>query len=313
MSNLVAFFYKKPVLLQADAHRDLCFSPTGTVEFAQGQIVVPLVLAEFGDACLEYPIVFAKSEDGQWMATALTGMRPGENVFVTPERKWDGRYVPAALRRYPFVLAKTGEDQYSVAADLDAPHFSEKVGDRIFNDDGTPAAFMQDMLALLQEFQNQADRTAKLLAQLEEHDLLEQTPVRLQTDSGQTVDLGSVWVVNEQKLLKAPESFLLATIQSGELGLLFAHLISLKKFADLLNKAETAAQSDPHSPQAAKATKATKATKAAKTKVAQSEKLPARVAKKSSPTSKPASKKPVIAKRAAAKKPSATKSRKGKS
>jgi hypothetical protein len=68
--------------------------------FAAKNQSVPLLASEFPDACLEYPIVFAKGQSGQWLALALTGLQAHTNAFVDAKGVWNARYVPASVRRY---------------------------------------------------------------------------------------------------------------------------------------------------------------------------------------------------------------------
>jgi len=65
--------------------------------------------AEFVSALSDFPIVFAADEESV-IPVLLLGMRNSENVFIGPEGGWNGRYIPAFIRRYPFVLAHP-EDQ----------------------------------------------------------------------------------------------------------------------------------------------------------------------------------------------------------
>jgi hypothetical protein len=122
-STPTAFFYQQPVVLDREQHKGLRLQPNADARFAVKNQAVPLLAAEFPEACLEYPIVFAKGQDGQWLALALTGLQAGANAFVNAQGQWNARYVPASVRRYPFILAESGGDQLSLAADLAAAHF----------------------------------------------------------------------------------------------------------------------------------------------------------------------------------------------
>lgn len=238
MNPTIAFFYRNPEILQFNSHKGLRFRPVRTVDFAAKQTAAPIVLAEFSAACLEYPIVFARGEsDSDWIAIVVTGLQPEQNVFVDANGEWRGRYVPASIRRYPFVLAKTGGDDFSVAADLDAPHF-EKSGELVFNTDGSPSDVMRDVLSLLQEFQAQADITSKFISRLMADDLLQETTVNVQLPDLVTHPIGKIWMVNEQKLLAASDDLLLNLAKSGELGFIYAHLLSLRNLSSLMARAE---------------------------------------------------------------------------
>jgi hypothetical protein len=77
---------------------------------------VPILASEFFDCAREYPIVFARGEAGL-VPAVLLGLRESENLFVGGDGKWDARYVPAFVRRYPFVPGKGPQGELLVCID----------------------------------------------------------------------------------------------------------------------------------------------------------------------------------------------------
>ena len=71
---------------------------------------VPLTAIEFRDAQSDYPIVFAGNKEAVLPAVIL-GLRDGENLYLSGDGKWDARYIPAFVRRYPFVFAKSDDGE----------------------------------------------------------------------------------------------------------------------------------------------------------------------------------------------------------
>src|SRR5690349_3481978 len=97
-------FYTNPEPLSREMHGKLGVSrvekPFG---FAKAGHVVPITVAEFGLAALSYPIIFAGE---QRQPLAVMGLNAGDNLFVKADGTFDvGAYIPAYIRRYPFVLA----------------------------------------------------------------------------------------------------------------------------------------------------------------------------------------------------------------
>ncbi len=231
--NRIAFFYKNPVVLDRDTHKDLRFDPVGSLEFASQTNIVPLVLAEFPHACHEYPIIFLKGPADQWMTVAVTGLQSGKNRFVTENNQWDASYIPAAVRRYPFILAESAPNQYTVAADLDAPHFNAK-GEPVFQKDGSAAPFMQQIMDLLTEFQNQAIASTQFVQRLVDAELLTETTLGVQNNKGESASVAGAWIVDEAKLGTLGDSQALALFRSGDLAMIHAHLLSLRNLIGLL-------------------------------------------------------------------------------
>ena len=112
MSDKSLLFYERIVALQADAHRQLRIqaSPRG-MAFARITHSVLLAATELPMAALDYPCVFVSTPTGLALI-ALLGVRDGENLMVEADGRWaEHRYVPAFIRRYPFILAEAAGQQ----------------------------------------------------------------------------------------------------------------------------------------------------------------------------------------------------------
>jgi SapC len=71
---------------------------------------VPVMAAEFASAALEYAVVFGGTGDAVMPVTVL-GVRTNENLYVTKDGGWHANYIPAFVRRYPFVFASGDESK----------------------------------------------------------------------------------------------------------------------------------------------------------------------------------------------------------
>src|SRR3990170_2523980 len=80
---------------------------------------IPLTVDEFALAQRHYPIIFSAGDDP--VPLALMGLNEGVNTYFNAEGKVDDRhaYVPAYLRRYPFLLARLNPngDELSLCVD----------------------------------------------------------------------------------------------------------------------------------------------------------------------------------------------------
>ena len=107
MANLL--FYQKPVPINKNDHKSKKIRGTdNNFKFAGKTNSVILAGVEFSEAAKEYPLVFALAGE-RIIPVALLGLRNEENLFLNEDGSWDARYIPAFVRRYPFVLAETGE------------------------------------------------------------------------------------------------------------------------------------------------------------------------------------------------------------
>src|SRR5262249_7457541 len=156
----------------------------GNYAFSGETNSVPLMAVEFPRAASEYAIVFA-GPDEEIMPAAILGIRGSENLYLTNGDAWGAKYIPAFVRRYPFVFSRQG-NRFLLCVDEEFPGFNrEGRGHRLFDDDGKTSEFTNRVLTFLQEYQAQFQRTQRFCARLKELDLLEPMQAQVTVDSGQ--------------------------------------------------------------------------------------------------------------------------------
>jgi hypothetical protein len=238
MSTLL--FYKKPTALNATLHRDLKFvSEASNYQFANATNSVILAGVEFIEACKEYPIVFTRAANGVAVPAAVLGVSNEQNLFVNEAGEWDARYIPAFVRRYPFVLAESGEagkETLTVCYDAESESFSNDQGEALFDADAQPTALLSNTMQLLQAYHEQTKRTAEMMALLDEHQLLRPMNMRMELNRGDQFALEGLLIVDESKLAELPAEVTQKLQQQGFMGWIYAHLISLSNFARLLDR-----------------------------------------------------------------------------
>ena len=231
-----AFFYQKPTVLDREQHKGLRLKASDA-RFAAKNQAVPLLAAEFPEACMEYPIVFTQGQDGQWLALALTGLQANANAFVDAKGQWNARYVPASVRRYPFILAEGPNQQLSLAADLAAPQLGAE-GDALFDDKGEPTELAKNVMQMLADFQNQAAATGALAKQLHEAGLLTQQNLQVRLGEDRSAVVEGVWIVDEARLRELSDDKVLAWFKGGQMAALHAQMLSLRNLVPLLERSQ---------------------------------------------------------------------------
>lgn len=228
-------FYEKPVPLNVDIHLKTRLAPSeGGVGFAANTNSIPLAAVEFVDAAREYPVAFTGKEGGAMFPIVLVGVRHNENLFVTEENRWDGRYIPAFVRRYPFVLAeKQGADDFNVYIDEAYPGFGVTDGERLFTDDGEHAAVLKHALEFLSNYQGEIARTRLFVERLQSLDLLVPRVLDVVRANDAPLVLQGFSVVDEQRLTSLGDAELLGLVRDGYLALIYSHLGSLSNVARL--------------------------------------------------------------------------------
>jgi hypothetical protein len=233
MSSLL--FYEKPVVLNREQHRTARIGSLASFSFAAKTNSVVLAAAEFVEACKEYPIVFAQIGD-RMVPVALLGLRENENLFVNKSGAWHGRYVPAFVRRYPFVLAETGAEELAVCVDESSPAFNAEGGELLFDEAGDNTLFLNQTLEFLNAYQVQFKRTTSFVTHLTQLNVLTELSAKAELVDGRNFLLNGLWVVDEQKLQRLDRTKAHALLKAGELGWIYAHLISLSNMSRLIDR-----------------------------------------------------------------------------
>jgi len=224
--------YENAVPLSRTRHGDWSVEVGTNYTFCQSVNSVPLTAAEFASAASEYVIVFGGTGDDAKMPVAVLGIRPDQNLYLS-NGGWQAKYIPAFVRRYPFVFASRGNGgTLTLCIDEVFQGFNQSGrGQRLFGDDSNPTSYLSNVLNFLQQYESEFHRTQALCTKLTELNLLE--PVQAQINRGSVghVALGGFSVVNRARLRTLSAEVLAQLIRSDELELIYAHLLSLLNFA----------------------------------------------------------------------------------
>lgn len=211
---------------------------TGTgYGFARKINSVPLTAVEFPLAAAEYAIVFAQS-GGEVVPMVILGARAGENLYVKDDEGWDARYVPAFIRRYPFVFAARGEGK-GLALCVDEAFQGlnrEGRGQALFTEDGKQSPYVDSVLRFLQEYGNQFLRTQSFCKRLVDLKLLEPMQAQFTLADGQKMSLTGFHAVDRKRLKALPAETLAQLAISDELELIYLHLQSMRNIASVKDK-----------------------------------------------------------------------------
>lgn len=220
--------FRQPRPLDRTLHKDLTIDRKAGFGFARSQIAVPITLPEFAAAARDYPIVFAGDPVQPF---ALLGLRQGHNLLVNDVGQWrKGRYVPAHLRRYPFVFMEAPGNQFVLCIDEAAEHFvaAEKLDPQPLFADGNPTPVVGDALKFLSAFQSEFFVTCELAAAVAKNELLIERQAEVKLGGGtEQFSLGGFRIVDEQKLAALPDETFLDWRKRGWLAPIYFHLQSL--------------------------------------------------------------------------------------
>ena len=232
-------FYKEAVPVSKDQHASFSIDTTQDYSFASQVNSVPLTATEFPFASRDYVIVFAGQEIP--MPAAILGVQQDRNVFVSDDGHWEGRYIPAFVRRYPFIFSSTeNEPTFTLCVDKGFTGLNEDGrGEKLFDEAGEKTAYLDKMLNFLQEYQLQFQRTQAFCKQLKELDLLETMQAHISMPTGSQQSLTGFQVISRERL-KALDSEKLAELaKSDALELAYLQLQSMNNFSVMVDQAGT--------------------------------------------------------------------------
>jgi len=231
-------FYKQVAALSKERHGQWYIDPEPGYRFAAEANCVYVAGVEFANACHEYPIVFANTGGDTVVPVALLGLRAGQNLFLDEDGSWLGRYVPAYVRRYPFILASDGSGQnFTVCIDEAYSGFNTaQEGERLIDDNGEQGPLLKRSVEFLRNYQGHAQITSRFCARVVELGLLEPVQANISMNSGEKMSLAGFSCVNKQRLQGLDGAVLQELARQNFLDLVYAHLLSLGNLSALLDR-----------------------------------------------------------------------------
>ncbi len=199
--------------------------------FAAGDAMCPLVVQELPKAAMSLPLAFAMSGE-EVVPVAVLGLLPGKNLFVAPDGRWLGGYVPAAYRGYPFALAHTEDGQQVLCVDESSGLLADREGELFFSENNQPAPALTDVLNFLTQVAGNRQATRRIGALLQEYGVVQSWPIRLQTAEGEQAVAG-LWRVDEAALNALPAEAFVALRDAGALPMVYCQLLSMQHLAQL--------------------------------------------------------------------------------
>lgn len=229
-------FYRRPRPLNSEVDRGKSLLPAPDHSFARGTNSVVLNGGELYQAMRFYPIVFSLAEPAS--AFAVVGLADNENLFIGADGRWvPDAYVPAYVRRYPFiVMEQPGSSEIIVCFDEASGLVAESIERPLF-DAGQPTKLLQDAVAFCREFHAQHTATTAFVRALAAQGLLARNEARIVLGSGKQMTLQGFGVVDEAKFNALPDELFLDWRRRGWLHLIYCHLMSMGNWARLADLA----------------------------------------------------------------------------
>jgi hypothetical protein len=237
-AQALPMFYNDLVPLNSNEHSKWKIKGLDNASFMQSQHAIPITTDEFINAARNYPIVFSVGDNS--VPLILMGLNEGVNTFMNDEGQFrEPAYVPAYVRRYPFMLAKLRPEaeELSLCFDPTANAVGDfKEGDTLFEDD-QPSETTKNILNVCEQFEQAGQRTGQFVQELEKMGLLMDGEVSIQQNGVEKPFIYRGFkMIDEAKLRDLRGDELRKINQNGILPLIYAHLFSLQIMREVFAK-----------------------------------------------------------------------------
>lgn len=218
--------YKGLAPLNAQQHRALRIRDVG-YGFAAHLPAVPLTMEEFPVAARHMAVVFATQPPH--LPLAILSAARESNLYVDATGRWrENTYIPAYLRRFPFLLVRVSPQNEELALCLDpsAPQFSETEGEPLFDAEGKPTPMANRAFEFTRAVEAAFLRTREFVEGLTMLGLL--APAAIQFEhGGRAMRVDGFHAVQKEALMKLNGEQLVMLRDKGWLEPIHAHLFSV--------------------------------------------------------------------------------------
>lgn len=237
-------FFKQPFALDLKRHKKAGLLPLQDVSFATDANSILINGVEFVEAAKSYPIVFTQTDTP--LPSVVLGLEQ-QNYFVDEKGQWkDGAYIPAYVRKYPFVFMNVPEQgQFLLCVDEEAKQFRATGNKETlpFYDGENPSELSRNALEFCTAFHNYHQLTRQFCNALKDADLLVSTRSDAKLVTGREITLGGFLVIDEKKLNSLPDEKILEFQKKGWLA--WIHFIlqsstNWKRLVDMAAARDTA-------------------------------------------------------------------------
>lgn len=209
--------------------------------FAAKDSTCPLGLSELPKAMSAVPLAFACTND-EYSIVAIHGLLPATNMYVLPDGKWGGIYIPNVYKIYPFSLAHVGSEKGDTAVlcvDTDSDLVTDDETEQpFFDEDLKPTQLILQMTESVFNIAADRQRSISIANSLCECGLLK--PWEIEFKIGNiTKKIEGLFCVDEIALNELSGDAYTKLRDAGAILPIYCQLLSMGRLPDLFQIIET--------------------------------------------------------------------------
>jgi hypothetical protein len=171
----------------------------------------------------------------------VVGLKNDSNLFVNSKNAWvNGAYLPAYVRRYPFILMDDPDNKQFVLCIDEASDLLQETGEFSLFEGDNPSEFTKSAMEFCAALRQQGDTTDEFVKALKEYDLLVPNDAEINAQDGSRLQLSGFLIIDPKKFDALPDNVVLQWRKKGWLGLVYAQLLSSHRWQNLVDLMQAA-------------------------------------------------------------------------
>ena len=232
--------------ISSEKHAASKWRRTTDYRFAAGEAAVPIVAAEISKVAPAMPIVFIE-QGGRFELSALLSVMSGQNLFVAPDGRWLGAYIPSSLRTYPFrLVTPDGAEQSILCIDEECVVSSDNpsLGEVFFDGNGTISPGIKQALDFLTALESNRLATSLAVSSLTQAGVVKPWPITIKSEQGDRT-VNGLHCVDEAALNALANEEFIKLRATGALTIAYAQLLSMGQLGVFQHLAKVQGQLAP--------------------------------------------------------------------